>query len=122
MTLDGPIRTPRLELQPAGDHELQFAIARADTGELVGGADALLDPADPDVVAVVMSVTPEQQGHGFGVEAMSIVLDHLFTLRGARRVVTTPDSPAAAHLLVRLGFTPADDGRYELTVERWLPD
>ncbi|MGH9185498.1 MAG: GNAT family N-acetyltransferase [Acidimicrobiales bacterium] len=118
----GPIRTARLELRPISAEPLQFTIAKVDTGEVVGGCGARRDPSQPERAELDLDVVPGQQGNGYGAEVLRTLLDHVFTLQGARRVVAVPPSVEGAQLLGRFGFASLPNGNFELTLERWFPD
>lgn len=73
---------------------------------LVGDLAFCLDLDEPRLAEVGFTLAPDQQGRGYGTEALTGLLDHLFATYGLHRVVavTDADNAAAAGLLQRVGL------------------
>ncbi len=84
----------------------QLAVADAASGEHVGDVGVFVDGDDPRLAEVGITVAPQAQGRGLATEALTAVLDYLFTARGKHRVAADCDArntPSAA-LLERVGM------------------
>lgn len=83
----------------------QYALEQTSDHVLVGDLGVLLHD-NLRQAEVGFTVATEHQGRGFGTEALSRLLDHLFTDRGLHKVAAECDARnvASAALLRRLGF------------------
>ncbi|HEY3438562.1 MAG TPA: GNAT family protein [Actinotalea sp.] len=84
----------------------QIAVCSAEDGRHLGDVAVHTDATDPGLARVGVTFAPEAQGHGYATEALTALLDHLFGVRGVRRVVADCDvrNTASAALLERVGF------------------
>lgn len=81
-----------------------LAIEHRETGRLVGEVFGHFEP--PDTFAIAWQLNAEFMGKGFALEATRAAIDHLFTMRGIRRVyayVETDNHPSQ-RLCSRLGM------------------
>ncbi len=84
----------------------QYAVADHETGQLVGDIGVCL--SDNLMQAELgFTIAAPFQGRGLGTEAVTTMLDHLFTQRKLHRVAAECDArnTASARLLERVGFT-----------------
>lgn len=91
---------------PAAGEWLQLGVHDRATGELLGDVALHTLPDQPDSYEIGVTLAPSSQGRGIATEALGILLDHLFDVAGAHRVVASCDTrnhPVAA-LLTRLGL------------------
>jgi aminoglycoside 6'-N-acetyltransferase len=92
---------------PAEPGWFQYAVELAATGELIGDIGVCLH--DNRMQADLgFTVAREHQGHGYATEAVSALLERLFTVGGLHRVSAECDArnTASARLLERVGFRP----------------
>jgi aminoglycoside 6'-N-acetyltransferase len=84
----------------------QTAIERRGDGALLGDCAFQRFADEPRQAQIGCTLAREHQGHGFAVEAVSRLLEHLFTDAGLHRVVAVCDTRNAAsrRLLERLDF------------------
>jgi RimJ/RimL family protein N-acetyltransferase len=84
----------------------QFAVTLRSTGELIGDCGALPLAADPRIAEIGFTTAPGHQGHGYGTEAVLLLLGYLFSERHKHRVSATCDArnTASARLLERVGM------------------
>jgi RimJ/RimL family protein N-acetyltransferase len=85
---------------------LQIAIARTHDNGLIGDCAVKLHAADPMQATIGFTLAPTYQRQGFGTEALSRLLEHLFADMALHRVVADTDALnlPAARLLERLGM------------------
>ncbi len=84
----------------------QFALEDRSSGTLVGDLALKVDQAEPRVAEVGFTLAPEEQGKGFGTEALGALLGFAFESFGLHRIIAVTDAlnaPAAA-LLQRVGM------------------
>lgn len=114
----------------------QIAIADRETDALLGDCALKVHEEDPRQATLGITLSRGQQGRGIGMEALSCLLDHLFTRLGLHRVTagTDPENVPAWTLLERLGMRReghavrslwfkgrwADDFLYAILREEWL--
>jgi ribosomal-protein-alanine N-acetyltransferase len=84
----------------------QIAIEEAASGTLIGDVALHVRADDPLQAEIGFTLASGHQGHGFGTEAVSAVLDYAFGTLALHRVfaVTDARNDAAARLLERVGF------------------
>lgn len=84
----------------------QFAVAEATGGAHVGDVAAYVDPGDPRLARVGITLAADAQGRGVGTEALTALLGYLFDDRGKHRVSAECDARnvASAKLLERVGM------------------
>jgi RimJ/RimL family protein N-acetyltransferase len=90
----------------AKGHWYQFAIAERSTGRLCGDVGVHFVADQPDTVELGLTLSPESQGVGIGVEAARSVMSWLFETFDVHRIFAHVDErnrPARA-LLSRLGM------------------
>ena len=103
----------------------QFAIRRRDTEQLIGDLGAHFLAADPRQVEIGFTVSPASQGRGFGTEAVSGMLNHLFGTLHKHRVFASvdPDNAASIALLKRVGMRQEANFRQSLWFKgTWVDD
>ena len=84
----------------------QFAVEDRLGGSLVGDLALRVNASQPREAEVGFSLAPNQQGRGYGTEAVRALLGYVFETLGLHRVMAVTDAlnkPAAA-LLQRLGL------------------
>jgi RimJ/RimL family protein N-acetyltransferase len=84
----------------------QFALEERAGGTLVGDLACKVNESEPREAEVGFSLAPEQQGKGYGTEALRALLGYAFGTLGLHRVTAVTDAlnaPAAA-LLDRVGM------------------
>lgn len=84
----------------------QFALEDVVSGDLVGDLAAHVNPDEHRELEVGFTLAPEQQGKGYGTEALHGLLRYAFESLAMHRVVAVTDAlntPAAA-LLTRVGM------------------
>jgi RimJ/RimL family protein N-acetyltransferase len=84
----------------------QFALEDRATGTLVGDLALKVDEHEPREAEVGFTLAPEQQGKGYGAEALRALLGFAFKTYGLHRIIAVTDArnaPAAA-LLERVGM------------------
>ena len=118
---------------PTPGQWLQLAVTN-DADRLLGDVAVWLDEAA--LLAMVgYTFAPENQGRGYAIEAVSAVLEWLFTVRKVHRVAATidPENLASARVLERNGFRYigtarsaalvrgvwSDDARFEILGDEW---
>jgi RimJ/RimL family protein N-acetyltransferase len=84
----------------------QFAVALRSTGQLIGDCAAMPDADDPRQCEVGFTIAAGYQGRGYATEAVRLLLDYLFTVRGKHRITAYCDSrnTASIALLERLAM------------------
>jgi RimJ/RimL family protein N-acetyltransferase len=84
----------------------QFAVMLNSTGELIGDCGAKPDTADPRQAEIGYTIAKQQQGHGYGADAVRTLLGYLFDGRGKHRVTATcdPRNTGSIRLLERIGM------------------
>lgn len=84
----------------------QFAVVDAQTGRHVGDLAALVDASEPRSVTVGVTLATDAQGRGVATEALTLLLDYLFTQRGKHRIIADcdPRNAAVIALLERVGM------------------
>jgi aminoglycoside 6'-N-acetyltransferase len=84
----------------------QFAVAEVAGGAHVGDVAAHVDPDDPRLARVGITLAADAQGRGYGTEALTALLDYLLVDRGKHRVAAECDTRNAASttLLERVGM------------------
>lgn len=90
---------------PAEPGWFQYAVELAATGELIGDIGVRLH-ANRMQADLGFTLARGHQGHGYATEAVTALLDRLFTVEGLRRVSAECDArnTASARLLERAGF------------------
>lgn len=85
---------------------IQIAIERKDSRELIGDCYLQVDMAEPRQAELGYTLARDQQGKGYATEAVSCVLDRVFTGLGLHRIIALTDCENAPSitLLERLGF------------------
>lgn len=84
----------------------QFALEDRSDGTLVGDLALKVDEDEPREAEVGFTLAPDQQGKGYGTEALEAFLGYAFETFGLHRVVAVTDAlnaPAAA-MLDRVGL------------------
>jgi RimJ/RimL family protein N-acetyltransferase len=84
----------------------QFALEDRSSGTLVGDLALKVDEYEPREAEVGFTLAPEQQGKGYGTEALGALLGYAFETFGLHRIIAVTDAlnaPAAA-LLERVGL------------------
>jgi aminoglycoside 6'-N-acetyltransferase len=83
----------------------QYAIALGYDEHLIGDLGVRLDD-NLRQAEVGFTIAPAHQGHGYATEAVTAMVDHLFTRRGLHRISAECDARnlASAALLRRVGF------------------
>ena len=96
---------PTTELPTAGDW-LQLALHAADDGRLVGDVAVHRLADQPDTFEVGVTLAPGEHGRGYGTEAVTGVIEALFSTHGAHRVIAGCDArnDAVRALLARVGM------------------
>ena len=96
---------PTTELPAAGDW-LQLALHAADDGRLVGDVAVHRLADQPDTFEIGVTLAPAAHGRGLAGEALTAVVDALFAVHGAHRVIATCDArnDAVRALLARIGL------------------
>lgn len=84
----------------------QIALESRTDGVLVGDLAFHIDEDEPRQAEIGFTLAPEQQGRGYGTEAVAALLDWAFPGFGLHRVVAVADvlNSASSALLERLGF------------------
>lgn len=97
--------------QPPGDlpgvgEWIQLAVRASGGVELLGDVAVQRVRAQPGTFELGVTFAREHQGHGYATEAVRAVLEELFTLHGAHRVLAQCDArnAAVAALLTRVGM------------------
>lgn len=91
---------------PAAGSWIQLAIRNPDASMLYGDVAVHRIDGQPNTFEIGVTLAPAAQRQGIGTEAVTRVLDHLFTQAAAHRVVAFCDSrnEPVARLLRRIGF------------------
>jgi RimJ/RimL family protein N-acetyltransferase len=86
-------------------HWVQLAVRNRADGSLLGDVAVGRD-AQPDTFEVGVTFAPAHHGHGYATEAVAAVVDALFAIAGAHRVIAHGDerNGAVRALLQRVGF------------------
>ena len=79
---------------------LQFAVARAGDGSLVGDCALAPQAHEARTVEIGFTIAPEHQGRGYAREAVSLLLRYLFGQLGKHRVTASCDSRNAPSVRV----------------------
>jgi [ribosomal protein S5]-alanine N-acetyltransferase len=89
-----------------------IALPDGNGGQMVGGIGLGKDGAE---VGLGYWIAKRYRGNGYGPEAITAVLNIARTL-GHKRIIAShaPDSPAAGHILERVGFVPTTKMRSRL--------
>ena len=84
----------------------QFAIRHQDRGQLIGDLGVHFCADHPRQVEIGITVSPAFQGQGFGTEAVTGILDHLFGSLQKHRVFASvdPRNEPCIRLLKRVGL------------------
>ncbi len=84
----------------------QYAAALRSTGELIGDVGVGTDADDARLTEIGYTIATAHQGHGYGKEAVRLVLRYLFAERGKHRVHARcdPRNVASVKLLESLGL------------------
>ena len=84
----------------------QIALERRDAPGLIGDCALKVLAEDPRQAEIGFTLARAWQGHGYGAEAVTALLGHLFGTLGLHRVfaVTDAENAAAAALLERVGL------------------
>jgi RimJ/RimL family protein N-acetyltransferase len=84
----------------------QIALEAKADGILVGDVAFHVDADEPRQAEIGFTLAPEQQGRGYGTEAVTAMLDWAFPTFGLHRVIAVTDAlnTSAAALLERVGF------------------
>lgn len=84
----------------------QVGIALRGTGELIGDCGFRILPGDPRQAEIGISVAPAFQHRGYALEALRLLLGHLFSTLGLHRVhgSVDPRNAASLALLRRAGM------------------
>jgi RimJ/RimL family protein N-acetyltransferase len=114
----------------------QIAIADRETDALLGDCALRVHVEDPRQATLGITLSRAQQGRGIAAEALSCLLDHLFSRLELHRVTaeTDPENTPAWTLLERLGLRReghavrslwfkgrwVDDYLYAILREEWL--
>lgn len=88
------------------DTWFQLAITLKETGLLVGDCGLHSLKHDPHQSEIGINLAPDQQGKGYATEALTAVLDFLFSILGKHRVSasTDPRNEPTIKLLRSLGM------------------
>ena len=86
-------------------HWVQLAVRARVDGSLLGDV-AIGRDAQPETYEVGVTFAPAHHGHGYAKEALAAVVDGLFAIAGAHRVIAHADerNRAVRTLLQRVGF------------------
>lgn len=103
---DALIADQPTRLLAGSDDWLQIAVHQRDTTSLVGDVAVHAVADQPDTYELGVTLAPEWQRIGAGQESLGRLIDELFRVQGAHRVIATTDArnTAAAHLFARLGL------------------
>jgi aminoglycoside 6'-N-acetyltransferase len=84
----------------------QFAVALADTDELIGDCGVHVPLEEPRQAEIGFTFAADRHGRGYATEAVRRLLDYLFDDRGKHRVVAACDARnvRSAALLRRVGM------------------
>lgn len=84
----------------------QLGIVRRDTGELIGDCGIHARADEPRQVELGITLAPAAQRQGFAAEAMSALLDYLFTRTETHRVCCSvdPRNRSCLRLLEKIGL------------------
>ncbi len=115
----------KLATTPFGTPDTWFQLAiRLSSGELIGDLGVHFEE-DPRQVEIGFTLAPEHQGRGFASEAVTALLDRLFTEHDTHRVHASvdPRNTASCKLLERLGFRREAHHRQSLWFKgAWVDD
>ncbi|WP_413602126.1 GNAT family N-acetyltransferase [Curtobacterium sp. Curtsp57] len=103
---DALIADQPTELLPGSGDWLQIAVHQRDTTSLVGDAAVHAVADQPDTYELGVTLAPDWQGIGAGQETLRQLIDNLFLLQEAHRIIAMTDTRniAAAQLFRRLGL------------------
>lgn len=84
----------------------QYGIENKATGKIVGDCAVKLDQNDTRIAEVGITISPTEQKKGYAKEALTAILDFLFSLEDFHRVKETVDAEniASIQLLKSIGF------------------
>lgn len=103
----------------------QFAVTLTENGSLIGDVGVHFSDEGDRHVEIGCTLNKKYQRRGFATEALSGVIDYLFTGLGKHRVVASidPQNYASIALVERLGFgREAYSDRDLLADSRWIDD
>ncbi|MGN6532233.1 MAG: GNAT family N-acetyltransferase [Ginsengibacter sp.] len=85
---------------------VQYAIESKNTGKLIGDCAIKLNEYDTRLGEIGITISPNEQKKGYAKEALTSILNFLFSLEDFHRVTETVDAEnsASIQLLKRLGF------------------
>lgn len=85
---------------------IQYGIEVRKTNSLIGDFALKLDPEDPQLAELGITISPRHQRKGYAKEALHRVLAYLFGEIGIQRVmaVTDAENEASIAMLIRVGF------------------
>lgn len=85
---------------------VQYAIEERTTGKLIGDCAIKLDGNDCRLGEIGITISPQEQKKGYAKEALTGILDFLFSREGFHRVTETVDGEniASIQLLKSVGF------------------
>ena len=95
------------DLEPGTPGEwTQIALERREAPGLIGDCALKVQAKDPRQAEIGFSLAPAWQGHGYGTEAVTALVGHLFGTLGLHRVyaVTDAENAPSAALLERAGM------------------
>jgi RimJ/RimL family protein N-acetyltransferase len=107
------------------DSWFQFGIRLQETGMLIGDIGAHFLADDSHQAEIGFTLAPRYHGQGFGTEAVSGLLDHLFCSLGKHRVFASvdPRNEASIALLKRVGMREEAHFRKSLWFKgEWVDD
>ncbi len=84
----------------------QIAVELKATGEMIGDCYLLTLAEEPRQAEIGFTLAPRHQGSGYATEAVSLLLDYVFTSLGKHRVraITDCENERSIALLERLGM------------------
>jgi len=85
---------------------VQHSIVHKESGKLIGDCAIKLDASDIRVAEIGITVSPMHQKQGFAREALSAIVNSLFTIPGLHRIVELVDTrnEASISMLEGCGF------------------
>jgi ribosomal-protein-alanine N-acetyltransferase len=107
-----------LEIEAQHTHGIQYwPLFLLATGEHVGCCGLRARAGDPDVPELGVHIASRYWRQGYALEAASCVIEHAFTVRGARAIFAghNPENVASRRLLERLHFVYTHDEFYAPT-------
>jgi RimJ/RimL family protein N-acetyltransferase len=103
----------------------QFAMRSRESARLVGDLGVRFPPDDIRQVEIGFTVAPDHQRRGYGIEAVTGLLDFLFEVREKHRVFASvdPRNEASIALLQRIGLRREAHFRQSLWIGgEWVDD